>query len=274
MEKDQVRQLNAKIQLDSKLKPKVKRLLKKIAKDFEKLYSEKGVIPNMQEYIESWHKLLVKHYQAVEDEFFGKAGEELGRKPTKEQVMLILLALAIMRQERASESSRQISDTNSEQIEESIEKAKQNLTESGLSLENSAVALLASQFFRDKIDGRSATIAMTETQFIAETSKNIEADALTNNKNLFLDAAVESNPDFLASAYVIGAAEHYEKEWLSALLPTTREAHAAAHGQTVASDELFYVGGEYLKYPGDSSHGASAGNLINCYCQARYNKLK
>jgi len=55
------------------------------------------------------------------------------------------------------------------------------------------------------------------------------------------------------------------KTWISALLPDrTREAHAAAHGQTVGLDEMFVVDGEHLMYPGDPM--GSPGNVINCMC--------
>lgn len=57
------------------------------------------------------------------------------------------------------------------------------------------------------------------------------------------------------------------KTWISALQPNrTREAHAAAHGQTVGLNELFLVDGENLMYPGDPQ--GSPGNIINCLCAA------
>jgi HK97 family phage portal protein len=56
-----------------------------------------------------------------------------------------------------------------------------------------------------------------------------------------------------------------EKTWISALLPDrTRDAHAAAHGQTVPLNSLFDVGGEKLQYPGDPE--GAPGNIINCLC--------
>lgn len=55
------------------------------------------------------------------------------------------------------------------------------------------------------------------------------------------------------------------KTWISALQPDrTRDAHAAAHGQTVGLNEMFVVDGESLLYPGDPA--GSPGNIINCLC--------
>jgi HK97 family phage portal protein len=57
------------------------------------------------------------------------------------------------------------------------------------------------------------------------------------------------------------------KTWISALQPgRTRDAHAAAHGQTVGLNEMFLVDGENLMYPGDPQ--GSPGNIINCLCAA------
>jgi hypothetical protein len=65
------------------------------------------------------------------------------------------------------------------------------------------------------------------------------------------------------------------KEWIATIDSRTRGAdpkkksrfnHYAAHGQKVSQTGLFIVSGQKLKFPGDSSRGASAGNLVNCRC--------
>jgi SPP1 gp7 family putative phage head morphogenesis protein len=56
------------------------------------------------------------------------------------------------------------------------------------------------------------------------------------------------------------------KEWLALDDEATRPEHAEAHGQQVAADAPFVVGGEECQYPGDVS--LSAGNRINCRCAA------
>lgn len=42
--------------------------------------------------------------------------------------------------------------------------------------------------------------------------------------------------------------------------------HASAEGQTVPVHAPFVVSGEALMFPGDSSRGASIGNVVNCRC--------
>ncbi len=63
------------------------------------------------------------------------------------------------------------------------------------------------------------------------------------------------------------------KEWISTLDIRTRGVdpkdaynHISADGQTVPNKEMFNVSGQHLAYPGDGSHGAGAGNIVNCRC--------
>ena len=63
-----------------------------------------------------------------------------------------------------------------------------------------------------------------------------------------------------------------DKEWISAQDNRTRRIprddfdHVDADGQVVDIDEPFVVTGEELMFPGDTSRGASAGNVIQCRC--------
>jgi len=57
------------------------------------------------------------------------------------------------------------------------------------------------------------------------------------------------------------------KKWMSSLDGRTRAAHANAHGQEVAKDKPFVVGGEEGMYPGDFP---SAANVCNCRCSVSY----
>lgn len=61
------------------------------------------------------------------------------------------------------------------------------------------------------------------------------------------------------------------KEWMAAHQDRTRAGHREADAQKVAFDNPFYVANadgqlEPLLFPGDTSYGASASNIINCRC--------
>ena len=70
-----------------------------------------------------------------------------------------------------------------------------------------------------------------------------------------------------------------EKTWRSNSGHRTRKWHREANGRTVPVDEPFIVKNgkgkeEKLMFPGDSSMGASADNVINCRCTVLYKKAE
>lgn len=65
------------------------------------------------------------------------------------------------------------------------------------------------------------------------------------------------------------------KVWRTTGRLNVRSNHRKMHGKTVDADELFEVprsdgGFDLMMYPGDSSHGASAENIVNCHCMVFY----
>ena len=54
--------------------------------------------------------------------------------------------------------------------------------------------------------------------------------------------------------------------WLATRDDRTRDIHASVDGQTQAMNDPYTVEGEELMFPGDTSKGASAGNVVNCRC--------
>lgn len=62
-----------------------------------------------------------------------------------------------------------------------------------------------------------------------------------------------------------------KKIWLATQDDRTRDLHLEVDGQVVNTlDGNFQVGGEEMKYPADSSLGASPSNTINCRCTVIY----
>lgn len=111
-----------------------------------------------------------------------------------------------------------------------------------------------------------------------------DLDALTNRVRGTLKGYSEAQAKRVArseTTLAMNAGQHAErteleipaKEWVSTLDARNRGAnpksifdHLRPDGQITAQDQPFQVSGELLKYPGDSSMGASAGNTINCRC--------
>ena len=61
-----------------------------------------------------------------------------------------------------------------------------------------------------------------------------------------------------------------KKRWETVLDGRARDAHVIAHGQVRVTNQAFNVGGERLNTPGDTSLGASLGNIIRCRCISTY----
>lgn len=125
-------------------------------------------------------------------------------------------------------------------------------------IDRAAVADSASQSFDADADVRSSVIATTETQGAAETGKANVVTALAGTQiNDLTDGAVNERTA-------------PQKSWETIMDGKERDSHAAANGQVQDLSSPFVVGGELLMYPGDTSLGASAGNIINCRCSVQY----
>lgn len=59
------------------------------------------------------------------------------------------------------------------------------------------------------------------------------------------------------------------EEWDAANDSDTRDSHAAADGQIKNEAGTFSVGGYAMRYPGDSSLGAPASEIVQCRCRVR-----
>jgi hypothetical protein len=168
-------------------------------------------------------------------------------------------ALSVYIPTEAEKSARIIDDTTVKNISDSFSESRAELEESNKEQTVAAISALAGIKMIQKFYGRVEGIAMTETQKMAETTKYTEAAAISTDgqSNVSPSGFLSANPSV-------------DKKWFATLDQKTRAAHVSASGQTVSINEPFVVGGEMLKYPGDSSLGASASNVINCRCDSLY----
>jgi HK97 family phage portal protein len=131
------------------------------------------------------------------------------------------------------------------------------------------------------IVGTTRTTRELLRESLAEGVKNGEthAELVARVREVFRERYANQGDTIVrtetVSAYNFGAEEAWHqsgeveaKEWVTAGDELVREAHAEADGQVVPLDDLFEVDGESLSHPGDHTHGASAGNTINCRCTA------
>ena len=149
-----------------------------------------------------------------------------------------------------------ITQTNQKELASAAAKAEANLIESlGRQPTNREVGVQAARIFKNRGPNRSNTISATVTQKAAEGTKNIEKDTLLGVRNS-IEARVQGLTDLDA-----------KRIWGTVGDDLVRGSHLAADFE---EDEggIFTVQGEQLRFPGDTSLGASASNVIKCRCGA------
>lgn len=86
------------------------------------------------------------------------------------------------------------------------------------------------------------------------------------------EATAAANYGTLQSATTIFPAQQMMKQWVSGQDGRTRSIppndfdHAVMNGVQVKYEDTFSVQGQQMRFPADSSLGASAGNIVNCRC--------
>lgn len=242
-------ELDRKLKKELRFRREMRKQLNDIADDFRLFYSRIGNIPSVRPYVSDIRKVLRDNYRSISKEFSKSIRRQLGIKQNIDTEIDAEMQKYI--ENHSTEQADIIANTTQQNARRFYESAAVLLASQGID-DKEQVAKEATNKFRDNNKERSETIAQTETQNVAETAKQQEATVLA-------DALVVS-----------GTAKVLRKRWNAILDNKTRTDHAFADGQKVNIGENFSVGGERLKYPGDTSLGASPKNVINCRCTVNY----
>lgn len=116
----------------------------------------------------------------------------------------------------------------------------------GRALSQADIDRIAGRYSERLLKLRAETIARTET---------IKA----------LNAGRQEGLDQLVASGRLDA-DQIARKWDDTGDGRTRDSHRAADGQQVAQGEPFTVGGYQMMFPGDTSLGAPAGEVVNCRC--------
>lgn len=245
--------LRKKKRLEKDLIRKLRTLNNLIVKDFILSYVKQGEIILATKFLEQYEAILLSHYEKTGDQFNSEISKILTEPVTetedeRSEILAILLLFYIT---RAPRQAGIILTTTQRNINQSIIEGIQLALESvlpGQAASRRDIALNAGAALRRKLNGRNSGISTTETQAVAEEAKQVEAEVLTPNEEVVPT-----------------------KEWVTAgdgKVRTSPFSHRAADEQKKLLDELFIVGGQKLKMPGDMSHGASIANVANCRCSS------
>lgn len=143
---------------------------------------------------------------------------------------------------RAPVTAVQVVGTTQIAMGQAVITAEASLREAGETVTRRTLALVGANLLRTGLLARNTSIATTETQVPAEEAKGQTA----------------------------GIKQLGDKEWHTVGDERVRRHHADADLQLRKTNEPFLVKGELLRWPGDTSLGASASNIINCRCFAEY----
>jgi len=136
---------------------------------------------------------------------------------------------------------------------------RQAVNAASIGAEQVQVASVSGSMFRMKLNGRLSGIVRLNTNEPAEVTKLTKIQLLRGDQ-----------PSIAG-----GGSSKGKKAWANQgdsrvrSTPEDKFNHLFAE-QTVTLDKPFIVSGEQLRFPGDSSLGASIGNIIECRCSATY----
>lgn len=253
--------LRAKMGLEAMMRPKVNALFKRMVNAHKRSVATTGMPLNAQEFKQEWTDLLFEHYELAQAAFKGSVQAFQTKQvvevegPTAEE--LLAGALLLWATQQAPRQAQFITDTNVKNVAESMRIARESLLENETPLDDRSMAAASGSILARDFAGRTGSIVMTETQSAAESTKNLEAYSLSD-----IDPATA-----LIGAVVVSTTT---KRWQTVGDNKVRGDHKLANNQVRQLSEAFDVGGEQLRYPGDSGLGATPKNTANCRCSSIY----
>ena len=261
--------LNAKLRLESQLRPRIKEIERTLVREVTRTLGRSGNLPDVVAIsADKLEPVLRSHYSKVGEVFSKRLRDNLPPEAamTEKEAEEINVALASFFDQRAPTQARAISKTTQKNAIRSInvaEQERQRLVDQGEdTMSQREVALVAGNVFSHSLSGRTTGIVMLETQAPAEAAKLTEVDVLLGLSPFVLGGRSVSPEQVrdVTKAWVTQGDSRVRTP------PDSSFNHLAADSEQVPMDQPFVVSGERLMHPGDTSLGASVGNVVNCRC--------
>lgn len=262
--------LNLKLLFERDLRIKLRAYNEKLIRVYTKSVARAEIVPDFEQFQPELERILDIHYNNVGAAFTERindmVAEELGEKSltlvieTKAQKVPVVVAKHF--KVRALSESTRITATTTKHAAEALSIAQQAAVDpANIALEQVNIASQSSATFRRRLNGRSTGIVRLATNESAEVSKLTQVQILRGEE-----------PSLSGGGNSDGT-----KTWANQGDSKVRAGgvdskfdHLTAE-QTVKLNRPFLISGQQLRYPGDISLGASAGNVINCRCSVTYN---
>ncbi len=274
------RNLALKLVLERRFFPELTAYFNEIVRNFRTLFIATGTVLTTASFNLETQLLIRRQYVRTSKAFSNEmrlamAGSKSGdftkqAEDDNEFDGVIAAALFAYINQEVPQTATKLNQTTTKDMMDSVQEATEQIREEGGDVNDSSVGLAASIILKRKLDARKRTIAMTETQFMGESTKAIESAVVGSEGRVDVANVIG------ATAVILG---DITKSWASILDGNTRRTedggfdHVAPDGQTVKMNEPFIVSSQKLMFPGDRSLGASAGNTIGCRCAGLYRLL-
>ena len=260
-----ISQLAKKVKLEDNVSPKLTRFFREISRSITPVLRVTGRVPSLNAFKDDLVEILRKHYVKVAKDFKGDAVTTLTKSAgidveTKQETIeevadeatqIVDEALATIIALRAPRQADFILQTTEKELNQSMDKVIVDAAKEGERLTLAEQGRRTARDFNQKIPGRVETIAIVETQAMAEDTKLTEAETIAATGGVAITLAMR-------------------KVWNTVLDEATRDSHAIADLQKRTIIEPFNVQGQFLKVPGDTSLGATLDNIIGCRCAAEF----
>jgi len=250
-----------KVRLERKLIPQLNRLFKSTIDVFGRSLLMGGTVPGVP--TEPLRTILMQHYFKTSKVFSKQVRSQMPANITSTEIedRNIDIQLGILWNRRAVSQTDHINATTQKKMDLAWQTVQQLARESAEAEEPKIIThremvAMAQNMLKQSFGFRSRSIACIETQFAAESSKFIEVGVMVRD-----DA---SNLKALSGSEV-------RKRWDSmgdSKVRTGTFNHLRADGQLRPRADAFSVSGQFLMFPGDTSLGASMGNIAGCRCSS------
>ncbi len=241
-----------KMALERRLTPEIRSVFSQMVTEYVAAVTETGSVPSASDFQGEWNAIFLRHYRRVGRVFLPnqrrsslyeallETKQELSPQANQE----LLAFFSRWSRDFGAQQAGLLTETNQKDYVTALQRANEQAEDGSPVVVAAAAGVALRGLFRSRV----TTIANVQTQAPAEEAKREEAVALAVS-----DGKQE---------------DEIEKIWQTVGDANVRVAHIAANGQQRTANAAFSVGGEDLRFPGDSSLGASAENVINCRCAA------
>lgn len=243
---------NRKLALERRMLPDIRSVFSQMVTEYVATVADTGSVPSASDFQGEWNATFLRQYRRVGRLFlpnqrrskFYEALLNIKQDLTPEENQSLVAFFARWSREYGQQQSAFVTETNQKDYITALQRANEQVEDGSAMVIAATAGVILRQLFRS----RESAIANVQTQAPAEEAKKDEAVALGRAEGKQEDEIV--------------------KTWQTVGDANVRVAHVAANGQSRTGNTAFSVSGEDLRYPGDSTLGASAENVINCRCAA------